>query len=211
MAKWVDDVAKALTNLGGTAHCSQICEEVLRIRVDKLPVSWRQITLKMLVKHSSDSRSFDGDDLFHSVEGLGKGIWRLRSMPPLTPEASDKKGPARPKRSCSKTYRILRDTTLGRGLKDLHDNQCQLCGHAIELTYRDYSEAHHIMPLGRPHDGPDVAENILVLCPNHHAMCDYGAIELRLADITQHAQHLVGEEYIEYHNTTVFPGRLWNT
>jgi len=35
---------------------------------------------------------------------------------------------------------------------------------------------HHIRPLGRPHDGPDEPENILVLCPNHHTDFDYGRL-----------------------------------
>ncbi|MBT6251913.1 MAG: hypothetical protein HOI84_01280, partial [Flavobacteriaceae bacterium] len=30
----------------------------------------------------------------------------------------------------------------------------------------------HIKPLGRPHSGPDVKENLLCLCPNHHDQFD---------------------------------------
>ncbi|MGY2075623.1 HNH endonuclease [Blastococcus sp. SYSU DS0828] len=31
-------------------------------------------------------------------------------------------------------------------------------------------------PLGRPHDGPTVVENVLCLYPNHHVLFDKGAI-----------------------------------
>jgi predicted restriction endonuclease len=45
--------------------------------------------------------------------------------------------------------------------------RCQVCG----FTFRtkdgtDYAEAHHIRPVSA--GGPDHADNILVLCPNHH-------------------------------------------
>lgn len=41
-----------------------------------------------------------------------------------------------------------------------------------------YAEGAHIQPLGRPHDGPDVARNILCLCPNDHVRFDRGAITI---------------------------------
>jgi hypothetical protein len=51
--------------------------------------------------------------------------------------------------------------------------------------------AHHIQPLGRPHCGPDCIENLIVVCPNHHAMCDYGAIKLALTDLHVIAGHCI--------------------
>ena len=33
-------------------------------------------------------------------------------------------------------------------------------------------------PLGKPHQGPDVEENCLCLCPNHHVQFDSGAISI---------------------------------
>ena len=99
------------------------------------------------------------------------------------------------------TIRIVRDTTLARRIKDLHQNECQMCGFTIELADGSrYSEAHHIKPLGAPHNGPDVAGNIIVLCPNHHAMCDYGAIPIRAAELRGNPEHEIGLEYVEYHN-----------
>jgi len=37
-----------------------------------------------------------------------------------------------------------------------------------------YAKAAQIRPLGAPHDGPDVSENILCLCPNHRVLFDHG-------------------------------------
>lgn len=42
-----------------------------------------------------------------------------------------------------------------------------------------YAESHHIRPLGKKHQGIDHQSNMVVLCPNHHAMFDYGVIAIR--------------------------------
>ena len=56
------------------------------------------------------------------------------------------------------------------------------CGVKLQIAEdRFYSEAAHIKPLGQPHDGPDKASNMLVLCPNHHLQFDRGILRLREA------------------------------
>ena len=153
---------------------------------------------------SSDSLSFRSNhDLFYSVKGIGSGVWGLREMETKTPVAPDT-APPPTDRVVSEIYRILRDTPMARRVKKLHDNRCQICGTTIKL--RDggnYSEAHHIRPLGAPHNGPDVAENILVLCPNHHVECDYGVIGLSLSAISRRSGHVLSQSYIDYHNTYI--------
>ena len=67
-----------------------------------------------------------------------------------------------------------------------------------------YNEAHHIKPLGRGHDGPDAAKNIIVVCPNHHAMLDFGAIKLTIGDISP--GHDIDLEFIRYNNTMIYKG-----
>jgi hypothetical protein len=104
----------------------------------------------------------------------------------------------------STTYRILRDTDLARRVKSFHQCQCQLCGYTIRLPNGlAYAEAHHMRPLGEPNNGPDVMENILCLCPNHHAELDYGARPLRTGELSTVPGHSVGEEYIRYHNEVI--------
>jgi hypothetical protein len=102
------------------------------------------------------------------------------------------------------TYRIIRDTYLARRAKQLHNYECQLCGHTILLPDgRRYAEAHHIQPLGAPHNGPDSFENIVCVCPNHHAELDYGARALSHADLRTVEGHAISARYIDYHNTHV--------
>lgn len=120
-----------------------------------------------------------------------------------TPIASDLAEPilSPADRVAATTYRILRDTELARSIKRLYNFECQLCGSTIELPDgARYAEAHHIRPLGRPHDGPDVRENILVLCPNHHAMCDLGGITLTSQAIRTNTGHVISEQHLRYHN-----------
>ncbi|MDJ0825831.1 MAG: YDG/SRA domain-containing protein [Rhodobacter sp.] len=74
--------------------------------------------------------------------------------------------------------RIVRDTALGRRVKELHDFTCQVCGERLECAGGPYAEAAHIRPLGTPHDGPDELENLLCLCPNHHVLLDRGALAI---------------------------------
>jgi len=108
-----------------------------------------------------------------------------------------------PSRVEQRTYRVSRDSDLVRRLKALYGDRCQLCDSAIQLSDRTYSEAHHIKPLGVPHSGPDVAGNILILCPNHHVMCDYGAVRLVDTEIRAAVQHEILAEYLDYHNERI--------
>lgn len=107
-------------------------------------------------------------------------------------------------RRATVVHRIIRDTQVARELKGLHKNACQICGLALLLTGGEtYSEAHHLRPLGKPHNGPDVRGNIIVLCPNHHAQCDARAIPLDKAALRIMPGHTIGDEFIDYHNTSM--------
>lgn len=205
MASWEDDIVTALDNLGGVASYTDLYSEIERIR-PSLPESWQSVVRRRVQDLSSDSEGFKhGRDLFYSVEGLGVGVWGLRSHLKETPRAIDlPEGNATPGRALTTTYRVLRDTKVARKIKSLHGDRCQLCGHVTQLADgQTYSEAHHIRPLGRPHDGPDTPENILVLCPNHHVLCDYGAIDLDVSTISVVKGHVLSMASVDYHNTVI--------
>lgn len=205
MASWVTDITSALGNLGGVAAYADLYREIARIRpAHQLTKSWQASVRRTVEQHSSDSKIFIGEDLFYSVDGIGAGKWGLRALAPNTPAPPDIVEPEVPSRAEVKTYRILRDTELSRGLKALHEHQCQICGTTIELPDgRRYAEGHHIQPLGGIHGGPDITSNILVLCPNHHVMCDYGTIELERESLRLHPSHAVGQRYLDYHNNRI--------
>jgi predicted restriction endonuclease len=205
MSTWLDDIAIALSNLGGIAHYEDLYLEVRKVRGNTLPDSWKQIIQRTIQDHSADSDGFKGHNVFYSVKGIGSGVWGLRSHLLSTPFASDIDSPTLPDRLLIETYRILRDTELARKIKALHKNICQVCGQTVTfLSGETYAEAHHIKPLGTPHNGPDVAENIVVLCPNHHVMFDYGAIQLDAKELCSVQGHVIGDVYVAYHNENIF-------
>ncbi|MFC5301179.1 HNH endonuclease [Azospira restricta] len=210
MSTWLDDISSALANLGGIAHYESLYPEVKKVRSGTFPDSWKKIIQRTIQDHSADSDGFKGNNIFYSVKGIGSGVWGLRSHLISTPSASDIEPPSAPERLLIETYRVLRDTELARKIKALHKNICQLCGQTVMLKDgATYAEAHHIKPLGSPHNGPDVAENIVVLCPNHHVMLDYGTIPLEGKDLRSSQGHVIGGAYIAYHNENIFSqGRL---
>lgn len=116
--------------------------------------------------------------------------------------------------------RIVRDTSLSRFLKSLYDYECQICERTFGLpSGGKYAESHHLRPLGNKHGGVDHQSNMLVLCPNHHAMFDFGVIavhprDLRLLaigeDIVEQGgqlsllRHRVDSAFLEYHLDCVY-------
>lgn len=210
MASWLDDIVDSFEAIGGSGTLSDVYSELESRRPDR-PPSWQSGVRRMIQDHSSDSAGFKGGvDLFFSVEGLGQGVWGLRALVEPTPVAVDlDAGEASPGRAVQTVYRILRDTKLARQVKLLHRDECQICGEALRLSgERTYSEAHHIVPVGSDHNGPDTPENIIVLCPNHHALCDYGAIALDRARLRRIAGHSVSDESIRYHNEHIYQQRF---
>ncbi|HEY9175000.1 MAG TPA: HNH endonuclease [Verrucomicrobiae bacterium] len=121
-----------------------------------------------------------------------------------TQKASDLPAPA-PERVETTAYRILRDTDLARQIKALHDYRCQICGHTIQLPDGSfYAEAHHIQPLGAPHNGPDTRGNIICVCPNHHAELDYGVTPIPAVNRADSNDHVIEMQYVDYHNQRIY-------
>ena len=82
-----------------------------------------------------------------------------------------------------------RNRKKAAALKKHYNNTCMFCGSRLQVAGdRFYSEAAHIKGVGEPHNGPDKAINMLVLCPNHHLQFDRGV--LRLQRVGDHYQIL---------------------
>ena len=118
-----------------------------------------------------------------------------------------KYGSENPKRTTQTVQRVIRDSKLGRQLKKLYDYKCQVCDLQIETDAGFYAEAAHIKPVGSPHDGPDLIENLLCLCPNHHLMFDKGVFfvneDMSLDGINGrlylNKSHNMSKEYLAFH------------
>lgn len=71
------------------------------------------------------------------------------------------------KESISKIRKISSD--IGKKLKELYDYRCQICGQTIGDSYgAKIAHIHHIDYFSRSMNNN--ADNIIVVCPNHHAI-----------------------------------------
>jgi len=138
------------------------------------------------------------------VEFLGRGEYRLLSST-YTPVAVDVPTIETPGRIETTISRLVRDSAMVAALKRKYSYRCQLCDARLELPSGFYCEAHHIRPLGEPHNGPDTESNLIIVCPNHHVLFDYGAIRLSTEHLVTIA-HRIDPLHIEYHNTEVYRG-----
>jgi len=117
----------------------------------------------------------------------------------------------------STVSRRVRDSALTRRIKSIYQNRCQVCDTAVTgIGGRQYSEGAHVMPVGRPHLGPDTLENILCLCPNHHVQLDIGGMvilknndvavnedSVAFATLRFAKHHLLAPEFATFHR------KLW--
>ena len=98
-----------------------------------------------------------------------KGFEEEQSIP------VDHAGP--PPKIQATTTRYIRDTAKTRLLKIKYEDKCQVCNYQIIKPNNEYySEVHHIWPL--QNGGDDDFDNMLVLCPTHHAEFDYNVIRI---------------------------------
>ena len=206
-------VESALENLGSQATWDKILAEVTKLRNNDYShylnkENYEKTAFQIIQEHCSEYKKFKGTKRFEKVgnaykliQSQSKIVRRPRVVAEKhTPRAIDIEDLIQPERVLQETYRILRDTTLARNVKESHQYRCQICGQTLKLSgITPYAEAHHIMPLGRPHNGPDVRGNILCVCPNDHVLLDYGAIKLDVNRLEG-----IRKEFINYHNDNIY-------
>jgi putative restriction endonuclease len=110
--------------------------------------------------------------------------FRLDRIPEQAPYVVSEPVAPDPAFATTVVTRRIRDSAVARQVKSLYGFRCQACGTAIEgFGGRLYAEGAHVRPLGRPHLGADVVDNLLCLCPNHHTQLDNGGLFI-LQDMT---------------------------
>jgi hypothetical protein len=148
-------------------------------------------------------RGIHNDDLFYKARNVKHVTYGLRSL--RKSKKITKPQPAKPKRVPATGTRLIRDTDLVRRIKAIHKDVCQICGKAFELLGDEtYSEGNHLHPLGQPHNGDDMEQNILIVCPNHHVLCDYGAIQLDWEALHKKSRHKLQKKYVDFHNENIY-------
>ena len=142
----------------------------------------------------------------HLISNVRRNCWTVGVR------GDDDEEDSPPDRIPTTVLRTVRDTALARLIKEQCGHLCQVCREPLALPNgRLYVEAHHLRPLARRHGGLDRADNIIVLCPNHHALFDLGAPEFPSPTTVRIADHdhvltptpQLSQSNIDYHNTTI--------
>jgi putative restriction endonuclease len=122
----------------------------------------------------------------------------------------------RPTRVQTTTNRLQRNVKLSERVKEIHSYRCQVCNVLLNSPNGPIAIGAHIRGLGRPHDGPDIIENMLCLCPNHHDQFDclsyyiepdsleiIGLDDFVDKSLNVHSRHKLGKQFLEYHKQLV--------
>jgi len=168
----------ALEALGGAETYQAIYAEVAARRSDR-PESWQAIIRRTIEQASSDTTSYvsGNPDLFYSVQGIGQGVWGLRSMP-ADFEPSIAENPA-----TGQGYAV--DSVVRTAIEK----------HAVRMAIEHYQElgASQITELGKPYD-------LLVLLNGKELHVEVKGSTRELATVTltrnevAHAQQTPGTE-----------------
>jgi putative restriction endonuclease len=150
----------------------------------------------------------------HGKDGFNIFRFRLERIrddsvekPSEESSAGDEHKPARRESIVS---RVIRNTRIGREVKLLYDNRCQVCQTQVMTPAGPYAECCHIRPLGAPHNGPDTPENVLCLCPNCHVAFDSFGFTISDDLTTSHRptkrltvspKHDLSAAYLRYHRS----------
>jgi len=227
--RYADDVDKGNTIIytGHGGHDRSTNKQIANQELKRANLALsRNVTLGLPVrvtrKTPDGTYRYDGlyrvDSFWRATGKYGYEVWlfkliRERPSEEIQGEATrTPKGP--PSRRLTRTLRIVRDTEEARKVKDIHEFRCQVCGVRLPVPGGYYAEGAHIKPLGEPHNGDDSAENILCLCPNHHAQLDYGSIsvadDLSLLGLEGSLQvapnHRIDRSNLKYHREHIWNG-----
>ena len=107
---------------------------------------------------------------------------------------------------------IVRNVKFAEQIKEFYNNTCQVCNVFLKTPTDGLgiSVAAHIKALGIPHNGPDIKENMLCLCPNHHAQFDSYSFYIESENFeivgldeyegqSINKKHKINPKYFEYH------------
>lgn len=184
---WLTEIVSAMEDLGGDASYLDLnkkIEERGKINLEKRK-DWKAQVRGTIERFSSDSETYGGkQDIFFSVEGIGKGHWGLRNFQPTIENVNlteDDIGYLEGKQVLRKHICRERNPKVIAEAKKRFKAQnngklfCEACGFSFTDSYGDlgddFIEGHHKIPVKDIPDGARTkAEDIIMLCSNCHRM-----------------------------------------
>ena len=178
-----ETIMKALGILGGHAYLSDIYTTFLNIYEGDLPKSWKANIRAIIEDNSSDSIRYKGsEDLFYSVDGVGKGHWGLRNFNQeealeLTQEDDEfSEGKILLKNHLQRERNVkLIEQSKKKFIENHGRLYCEVCGFDFEEVYgelgKKFIEAHHIKPVSQMTENEKTSiDDIVMVCSNCHSM-----------------------------------------
>ncbi len=106
---------------------------------------------------------------------------------------SDLSGTILPERHEAIFSLFIRNRNIVDELKKLYEGNCQICGFTFKKRNGgNYSEAHHLIPLGE--NGSDKISNIIIVCSNCHSQLHYDNPKLKGFEGDKRKIELNGDE-----------------
>ena len=184
MASWKEAVVHALEQLNGHAYLEEIYAKVEELGERELIPSWRDTIRGVLERNSKDSQAYNRtENLFCSVEGIGKGHWGLTSFLPdaVADYTANDAGFPEGRKALKEHVVRERDPRVvylaKMQFKNLHNGKlyCEACGFCFEDSYgaigKDFIEGHHVKPVSSLAEGEKTrVADIIMLCSNCHSM-----------------------------------------
>lgn len=153
------------------------------------------------------------------IEGAADAYHTGRDEPFVaTAEQKEERKPEKPRRQTQQVTTFLRAGEHRERLRGWYEGRCQICGGRLGGRRAPSFDAAHIRAL--QHGGPDVIENMLSLCPNHHRQIDvgtagikpdtreieapYGTAPAPEGPLIVHEEHRVDKRCLEWHYRNVF-------
>ena len=182
---WEKYIVQALENIGGEGSNKDIYNAIEEIRgKDNLSQSYQATVRDAIHRFSKDSTKYGGkENLFYSINGIGKGIWGLNNYSPKITNVNLTEDDIEfPEGKEILKLHILRERSpkLIRLAKEKFKKEngklfCEICDFDFEKEYgqigKDYIEAHHSKAISdlKPNEKTKI-EDIVMVCSNCHKM-----------------------------------------
>jgi len=164
------------------AHCGIIVDMVSITELSKIAAKEAGITVDDLRGPRRDRQFFIGRMIFaylsrsegYSYSAIGEELMRDHSTAMYTYRRAEKDAKVQEivRLRLSQTGVIAQRSVGPKGryarIYELYGGKCAVCG------FDEIVEVHHIIP--RALGGKDYPENLVLLCPNHHALVDRGML-----------------------------------
>lgn len=192
---WLPEIIEAMEALGGDASYKDLNKKIKeRANIPGLTTrkDWEAQIRGTIEKFSSDSKVFKKakkvaggkEDIFFSVDGIGKGHWGLRnstiSQENVNLTEDDIGYPEGKKALRQHICRERNPAVIAKAkalFKQKHNGKlyCEACGFSFDNVYgklgENFIEGHHKIPISKLQSGSKTnPKDIIMLCSNCHKM-----------------------------------------